>query len=730
MDSVRVRAPFVGGAFIVLGSAMMSDSVVWALAMVALGLWLTPRSLGWFLVVSVLGFYCAIKDEHLKAQLSSVRERVVLADGEWQVSGVLKVGAKMSLKGRARTGVLTCGGEEIRVVLPDDQWQAGDILQVSGNLFLPPRSRNPGVFDERDYWERRYLMAGLDLNDSEKIGEHKIGLIFRIAEFLRERVRGHLTRGVPPEAPSGKIILAMVMGESPGRFSEITQAFRLSGAMHVFAVSGLHVNLVAGLFFLVFLVTGLSRRVVVVGVLVAVIFYALVTGFRPPAVRAALMMSFLFGAFLFRRRASVFNALALSLIVVLLWMPIQVWDLGFQLSYGVLSAIALGAPLVYEKLRFLSQGDPFMPTDLYGKWERGVMYVCRYVSVNVATSTSAWLGSLPFMISQFGLVTPVAILMSVVLIPLAFAVLSFGMLACLVGEVRPDFSVPVNQLNRGFAWFSHQSALKGSALPGGHLKLPPRVPADLVIFDPADGGAASYFRHGGGVLIDTGSERVARRIIRPALARWRSPVETLVLTHADGRHVGGAATVLEEFQPQNAIVPGLSGRSLWYRDFLEQAPENGCLLKVPEELGVLNSWLEVLKLGEERDIPADDKGLIFKLNWDGWRVLFTGDAGFETEEALLGEDLSCDLIVMGRHGEHGYSGTAAFLEKTGARAIVISGGHYPSIEQVPVRWRNMVSKLGIELFWQKETGAVLVDFEEGEMKIRSYLKPSRTVTLD
>ncbi|MDB4791159.1 ComEC/Rec2 family competence protein [Akkermansiaceae bacterium] len=134
----------------------------------------------------------------------------------------------------------------------------------------------------------------------------------------------------------------MVLGEKPPRDSEISRAFRQSGAMHVFAVSGLHVTLVGAIFWMVLMHLPIPRRVGVFFVILTMLIYALVTGLRPPAVRATLMAVCFLGAFFFRRRPSVFNALALSFLLVVLWRPSQVFDVGFQLSYGVLLAIGVG----------------------------------------------------------------------------------------------------------------------------------------------------------------------------------------------------------------------------------------------------------------------------------------------------------------------------------------------------------------------------------------------------
>ena len=110
------------------------------------------------------------------------------------------------------------------------------------------------------------------------------------------------------------------------------------------------------------------RRVGVVVVLLAMVSYAMVTGARPPAVRATLMAICFLGAFVLRRRPSLFNALALSFVLAVIWDPTQVRQIGFQLSYGVLMAIGAGVGVAYRFTGKFAEVDSFFPLRLLDVW--------------------------------------------------------------------------------------------------------------------------------------------------------------------------------------------------------------------------------------------------------------------------------------------------------------------------------------------------------------------------
>jgi len=471
------------------------------------------------------------------------------------------------------------------------------------------------------------------------------------------------------------------------------------------------------------MVLGVPRRKAIWVVIIAAIFYALMTGFRPPAARATLMLIIFLMAVLARRRPSLFNSLAVSLILVVMWEPSQVMDVGFQLSYGVLAAIGLGFSFFHRFTKVIAVTDPFFPHSLRSRPAEWWLRLRRAVAGLLATSTAAWLGSLPLVVWKFGLVTPISIFASVLLIPLTFLVLGLGMLSGLTGLVHSNLSRGVNQANRQVAQLAYFSARKFSQVPGGNFRAPSKAPADVLVFDTADGGAATYLNFGGGVLVDLASRDRFQKIVGPALRRWNAPVNSVLITHPDGRHIGGISALLEDWDPRIIYLPVKQARSPVYREYFANAPVG----QLVDREGDYPDWFQLIKAGDPADLPADDRGMIFKVSRNGWRILFMGDAGFEIEEQLFGRDLACDVIVMGRHGDHGYSGTTPFLKATGAKAIVISGGHYPSIEMVPDRWRRNVEKLEIELFWQKRTGGVSLFLEKDELILQSYLDPEKRV---
>ena len=172
-----------------------------------------------------------------------------------------------------------------------------------------------------------------------------------------------------------------------------------------------------------------------------------------------------------------------------------------------------------------------------------------------------------------------------------------------------------------------------------------------------------------------------------------------------------------------------------YRDFLKEAEKGACEVKFGEvgEAYLLddNVRLEIIREGQPKSEGiADNRVMVTRVEWQGWKVLVASDLGFDDELSLLesGVDLTADIILMGRH-DWGISGQRQFLDATGARVIVFSSSQYLPHERPKPEWVKMVKEAGYELFNQAETGAVLMDFNEDKLRVRSYLNPEMEVIL-
>src|ERR1044071_5845437 len=165
-------------------------------------------------------------------------------------------------------------------------------------------------------------------------------------------------------------INGMVLGLRHQTAEDIEEPFQQTGTLHLFAVAGFHVGIMARLLWILATVVRLPRNWATTLIIPAVLFYAAVTGLHTSSVRAAVMSAVLLAGFLAERKAFALNSLSAAATLILSWNTNELFSGGFQLSFSVVTAIVLAADPAYRFLRHHFKPDPFLPRRLYAARQR------------------------------------------------------------------------------------------------------------------------------------------------------------------------------------------------------------------------------------------------------------------------------------------------------------------------------------------------------------------------
>jgi competence protein ComEC len=614
--------------------------------------------------------------------------------------------------------------------------QAGE-YELTGRLQLPAAPMNPAQFDFARHSLRLGRAAHLFAEEVQLVQPSTFAPRFaflRAAAACREWIASHLSLGVDPADPAAPIVLAMTLGVADAAGEEIEDAFRASGTLHVFAISGLHVVLLAGIALGALRWLGYQRCVL--AVILLVFAYAFVTGWRPSAARAALMASVLLAAPLFNRRSRMANSLGASALLLLLADTQQLFLTGFQLSFGVLLSLLLVAIPLLERLRPWCELDPFLPPHLAGSGRRLSAWLRRQTVSLACVSFAAWLGSLPLLLGHFHSFTPVALIANLVLVPMAGWCLTLAC-ASLLAALLPwaGASLLLNQLNAGLAGLMAASATAFASLPGATLHAdlrPPTTAASLRVFHLPGGGQAAHWRAGHQHwLLDTGSETSWRRIVEPWLrSQGVNHLDGLVLSHADSAHAGAAARVLQRpgvarlltsrlepwrYDPANSSLRRLTRLTppdgpVWQRLGLEAETDLG------------DARATVLHPGHgDRHEKADDRGLVLRLEYRGLHLLWLADAGYLTSRRLLERraSLRCDIAILSRHASDP-EGLTDLLAAATPRVVLLGGAGESAATGPTERLRAFCAKRGIPLWELETTGSVGIDFRDDSALLTAF----------
>ncbi len=609
---------------------------------------------------------------------------------------------------------------------------AGSWVRGQGNFEPFPEMRNPAEFDQAA-WLRGQGVAAV-FRASWVDGQVVTGDWAALGATIRRRFRDAVAVGLPEESQEARVIRAVVIGEPPPDAEELVTAFRNSGTLHAFSVSGLHVTMVGGIGWLLLRGFGVPRRWAVLALLPLIFGYSWITGNGAPAVRSAWMAAVFLGAFVFRRRPDLLNALGAVLLVAMLWDGRLLFQPGVQLSYGVVAAIAIGTAWAARLFSWMGKPELYLPLAMMNRWQKAWLGVRRYFAQSLGVSLAAGVGSTPLTALHFGLVTPISVLAGIVLIPLVFVLLSVALLAVTVSGVSTPAASLVNQANayvaKGCVWTAEIFA----AVPGGNFQLrQDRRPA-LVVYDFERGaGAACFSGSGGGaVLLDCGDPGSFKRRLAPSLRRQGIRPDAVVLSHPDGNHIGGAEAVWRTFPIRQVVLPVEKSRSPAFRTWRDAAPLAGIKILQAADLAKLpmpdGARLEILLAPDphSQNASADDRVVISRLHWRGWKILFTSDAGTSAESGLLeaATEVSADVIIAGRHRTD-LSLTDPFLDAVDPQVIVASHADFPITEKRDPSTVSYWKSRGIQVMHQGETGAVTLRLDEsGNLRLEGFVDKS------
>ncbi len=612
----------------------------------------------------------------------------------------------------------------------------GDELQLFGTLGPVSPPRNPGEFDMRSYLARRDVRTQLFVSyeGDQTLIRHRGGnVILRAAQKSRRWLQKILSRGIEDSPDAQGLISGMVLGLRHQTPEDIEEPFQQTGTLHLFAVAGLHVGIVAQLLWIVAKVARLRQKVAIALIIPALLFYAAITGLHVSSVRAAIMSSVLLAGFLAERRVFTLNSLAAAAMLILCWDSNQLFSLGFQLSFSVVGAIVLFADRIYRWLRRFFAADPFLPRSLFSRTQRIADRLLELVARGASVSFAAWIGSLPLMLWYYNLVTPISLLANLIVVPIAFFVLAGGLISIIAAPISSTLSVVFNNAN----WLLAQLVLGVvhffAQVPTGHFYTerphwPNEARAEITVLDLGIGGAAHIHTRRSDWMFDVGAQRDFERVVRGYLRlRGINRLDGLLITHGDGGHVGGASALLHDFHPRHVVDTGARDRSSLHRAFIAELQNykiERTLLASPDEVA-LSKNVVLRALFPPKSFQAkiaDDQALVEQLLIDKQRVLFVSDSGAATEEKLLqsGVDLRSDILVKGQH-HSGISGSAEFIDAVHPRIIIATSRDFPNSERITEEWAELVRARGIKLFRQDESGAVELKFLQSGWVARSYL---------
>ena len=316
---------------------------------------------------------------------------------------------------------------------------AGDQLHVFAHLSRPPAPKNPGQFDVAAYRRTQRQLCTLFTPNPQCLSVVEPGS-WLWPRYWWGKLRDHfdqtLWRNI--RQPRAGLAAAILIGAKEQVDQDRKEQFFTTGTVHLLAISGLHVGILAYLFSVVLRTGVLGRRSALVATILLVVLYASLTDARPPVVRATILIVIVCVGHLFGRPALSFNTLSAAAVVVLAVNPAQLFLAGTQLSFLAVATLMCGAPWLAPQPiedpldRLIAESRP-RPIKLLRR-------LATWFGRALLAGTLLWIVALPLVLYHYHLVSPVAtVLNPLLMIPMLFALL-FGFGVLLFGWLAPPLA--------------------------------------------------------------------------------------------------------------------------------------------------------------------------------------------------------------------------------------------------------------------------------------------------
>ena len=327
----------------------------------------------------------------------------------------------------------------------------GDIISFKGEFQEPSKKRNYGGFDYKNYLKTLKIYGTIKLENGEVLEKNKGNILIsfsnKISNSVKEKIYDLLDKR------EANLLIGLLLGDDDNIDDDIEEAFKISSLSHILAVSGMQVTYIITAMYFIFN-NLLGKRKTKIVIIIILIFYTILTGFSPSIVRASIMGILIMEAGLFYRKNDIWNSIAISLLLMLIYNPFLITNVGLQLSYlGTIGIILLNKTFlrIFNKIRF----EKYI---LNRKIINIVSKIIEILTVTISASVAVF----PIMLYNFNLfgtyflitnllasiiIGPITIFGTVIVI-ISFAFLKIGKLLSIILEISLNTLVFVSNFSK------------------------------------------------------------------------------------------------------------------------------------------------------------------------------------------------------------------------------------------------------------------------------------------
>lgn len=591
-------------------------------------------------------------------------------------------------------------------------YQIGDFYEMKGYLKTPFKCGNPSQFDYGKYLKNFDTFTVFYASETKPLNK-KLTFKWKFQQnlnLLRDKILNVHAQHL--KSPYLEILGGIVFGDdaiAPPDY--IKASFVNSGLLHILAASGMNVAFIYG--FWVFFMRKIRApfKLTVISGMGLIILYTLMTGLGASVIRAALMLLFILAGKLIDRDANSVSLLAFVAMLMLIYNPAYINDVGFQLSFIVTFGILTTANVIFERCK-----ESIIPD-----WLTGAILIPIVAQIWVAPiqmfyfntfSTYSILAnvlSMPFLsvVSFGGFISSIIAIFSpftdkiciaidfilnyflhiIVFLSNFFANLKFSLLTTThpsilqIGIYYTIIMFLTLSFKKGFNKKLTISCITLILILGITLINFPTKDLQIISFDVQNADCFliktpqnKYF------IIDTGragykgSNAQANSIIIKYLKdRGIKEIEGLIITHFDNDHSGGAVDIMNSMKIKNIYINSFKDKTMTSANIYKTIQTKKLNAQIPTEQIYTENKLYIKTY--ITDLPDDnEKSIITLLKYNNFDMLFMGDAGIKAYSKLPPEfKTNIEVLKVGHHGGSNVVNTEMIKEMKTQTSIISTG---------------------------------------------------------
>lgn len=554
----------------------------------------------------------------------------------------------------------------------------GDVIRLRGKLKTPPENED---FSYRDYLATQHIHSYMTSAEVTILPGRGGNPFYWAMYAIKDRSLENIYRMFPD--PESSLMAGILLGVDTGLTDDLQQAFKNTGTAHIIAISGFNISIIAGIFFTFFSKFLGPRRGAVLAIL-GIASYTLLVGADAAVVRAAIMGSLALFAKQVGRRQFALNTLLAVALLMCMWNPLYIWDVGFQLSFfATLGLILYATPFSEFANRIITRYFPSSTA------EKAAELFSEFVLLTLA----AQITTIPIMAYHFQRISLVSFLANPFILPPQPAVMILGGLAMLLSLVWFPLGQIVAWITWPFVVYTIRMVELFNSIPNGTIVLGDLsiwfvIAIYAILFAVTFGGAqikemaqsakgrASAVGVGGALivlllallLIVRAASAVPDRLLHVTFLDVGSAQGVLIQTPS-GKHVlingGPSVTVLSDELGRR--LPAFNRKLDWLIVASTDEDDVAALPRIVERYqpdavlwsgntnasfssGVLNEYLslsdilvttaepeQVLELGQGATlevVTTGPRGAILLLEWNNFRAVLPVGMSFEALDEL------------------------------------------------------------------------------------------------